>query len=62
MNDKLTIAEAAELKGVTRGRVYQWIWAGRLVVEHHGAQCTLVNRDDVLALEPRPAGRPRKSA
>jgi excisionase family DNA binding protein len=58
----MTLREAADLLGVTRGRVYQWVSEGRLPVERHGERATLVRREDVLSLERRPAGRPRKSA
>ena len=62
MNEMMTLREAADLLGVHRTRIYQWVNAGRLPVERYGAKATLVRRSDVLALERRPTGRPRKSA
>ena len=62
MSEMLTLREAAELLGVHRTRIYQFVRAGRLPVERHGERATLVRRDDVLALERKPTGRPRKSA
>ena len=58
----LTIREAADLLGVHRTRIYQWVDEGRLPVERHGERATLVRRDDLLALQRRPTGRPRKTA
>lgn len=61
MTTMLTPQEAAEVIGVSRVRVYQLITAGRLPVERHGV-LMLIHRDDALALERRPVGRPKKSA
>lgn len=58
----ITLREAADLLGVTRCRVYQWVNEGRLPVERHGERATLVRREDVLTLVRRPTGRPRKTA
>ena len=61
MTTMLTPAEAAEVMGLSRVRVYQLINEGRLPVERHGV-VILIRRDDAEAHVPRPIGRPRKSA
>lgn len=58
-DDLLTLREAADLKGVTKARVQQWIAAGRLrkVMKYGRA---LVSRRELMALKPLAVGRPRK--
>jgi len=55
----ITIQEAAKLRGVTRTRIYQWIEEGRLRKEVRFGR-SVVYRDEVLAIEALPGGRPRK--
>ena len=57
----MTIQEAAALRGVTRTRIYQWIDEGRLRKEVRYGR-SVVYRDEVLAIEALPGGRPRKAA
>lgn len=57
----MTIQEAAKLRGVTRTRIYQWIEEGRLRKEVRFGR-SVVYRDEVLAIEALPGGRPRKEA
>ena len=54
-----TVSRAASLEGVTRGRIYQWVWAGKR---------TAVNFDGIILVLPAPrrrkvnsSGRPRIS-
>lgn len=51
-------AEAARLRGVTRQAIAKLVRAGRLRTLAIGGRL-LVCRADVLAFEPRPAGRPK---
>lgn len=60
MYTMLTPQEAAEVIGVSRVHIYGLIREGRLPVERHGATI-LVRREDALAHNRRPVGRPRKS-
>ncbi len=57
----MTIQDAAKLRGVTRTRIYQWIDEGRLRKETRFGR-SVVYRDEVLAIEALPGGRPRKNA
>ncbi len=59
----LTVQAAAEARGVSRARIYQWINEGRLTkYEKYGR--TLVNREELDTIEPLqggwPKGKPRK--
>lgn len=54
--DLLSVAQIAEIRGVTRARVHQWgERIGLLQVGTFG--CSSVS--DVLGFKPRPTGRPR---
>jgi excisionase family DNA binding protein len=61
VSEMLTVQEAAQTKGVTEARVYQWIADGRLT-KHVDARFgrTLVDRAELDALEPLRRGRPSK--
>ena len=58
-NDLLTIQEAAQLRGVTKTRIHQWINEGRLNKEIRYGR-SLVSKAEMLAIEALPSGRPRK--
>lgn len=59
----VTVQEAAEIRGVSRTRIYQWIDEGRLV-KHEMYGRTLVNREELEKIELLtggwPKGKPRK--
>lgn len=57
--DWITVNEAAEIRGVTKSRVHQWISDGRLTREWRYGRA-VVSRSEVLALEHLPKGRPPK--
>lgn len=59
MDDLLTISEAAEILGVTAGRVRQLVAAGRLKAVKYGKRMNLLPRAVVLdfAAQPRPNGK-----
>ncbi len=60
MEDLITQAEAAELRGSTIPAINELVRRGRLrSVERYGK--TLVFRSDVLAYEPSKGGRPPKA-
>lgn len=59
-DELVTIQEAATLRGVTRTRIYQWVSEGRLRKEEKYGR-SVVYRDEVLAIEALPSGRPRKN-
>lgn len=56
----ITVQEAAELRGVSKTRIHQWLNDGRLRKEVRFGR-TVVYRDEVLAVEQLKGGRPRKS-
>lgn len=62
VNDRiLTIREAAELRGVTAGAVYQWQRTNglpRVWIETPLGRFAGVRESDLLAFEPRSVGRP----
>ena len=55
----ITTAQAAEQLGVTRGRVLQYIWSGRLKARKIGRDYILDSRA-VAAFRPLPPGRPAR--
>jgi len=57
----LTVAQVAELLGVTRVRVHQLIRAGRLPAEKFGRDY-MIKETDAKKLSGRKTGRPRKRA
>lgn len=63
MNDEvITIREAARLRNLTTGAIYQWIANGS--IKRHDIVTPLgtfagVSRAEVLAYKPRSVGRPR---
>ena len=57
--DWISQAEAARLRGVTRQAIARLVQRGRLRTFVVGGR-SLVNRHDVSAFKPRPAGRPRE--
>jgi excisionase family DNA binding protein len=57
LNDLITQAEAARLRGVTREAVYDLVARGRLETIEIGGK-KFVRRSEVLKLEKLPAGRP----
>lgn len=54
----ITQAEAARLRNVTRQAIAKLVNGGRLRTLTVGGR-TFVNRADVVAFEPNPAGRPK---
>jgi len=59
-DELVTVQEAAKLRGVSKARVHQWIASGRLRKEVKYGR-VLLRRDEVIAITPLPAGRPRKT-
>lgn len=61
LDDLITQAEAAKLRGVTREAIYNLVARGRLQTVEIGGQ-KFVRRSEVLDFEALPAGRPPESA
>lgn len=59
-SDWISQAEAAKLRGVSRQAIAKLVRSGRLTSFVIGGHI-LVRRADILAFQPRPAGRPRSS-
>lgn len=59
-SDWITQAEAARLRNVTRQAIARLVEKGRLRTLKIGGR-SLVKRADVLAFEPNPSGRPKRS-
>ena len=59
-DELITVQEAANLRGVSKARVHQWIAGGRLRKEVKYGR-VLVRRDEVLAIASLRPGRPRKT-
>ena len=57
----ITQAEASRLRGVSRQAIAKLVGNGRLRTLEVGGR-SFVNRADVLAFEPNPAGRPKGTA
>jgi excisionase family DNA binding protein len=55
----ISVNEAAEIKGVTRQRILQYINDGRLPAQKF-ADVYMIRRQDLDAVELKPAGRPPK--
>jgi excisionase family DNA binding protein len=60
-SDWISQAEAAQLRGVSRQAISRLVRRGRLKTLVIGGH-TLVSRADVLAFQPRAAGRPRSDS
>ncbi len=58
-DDLITVQDAAALRGVSKARIHQWIKEGRIAKEVRYGR-TVVSRQEVLAIEALPGGRPRK--
>ncbi len=58
-SDHVSVNEAAEIKGVTRQRILQYINDGRLPAQKF-ADVYMIRRQDLDAVELKPPGRPRK--
>jgi excisionase family DNA binding protein len=58
LDDWISQAEAARLRGVSRQAIARLVQHGRLATLTVGGR-RFVRRRDVLAFEPLPAGRPR---
>lgn len=58
LSDWISQADAARLRGVSRQAIAKLIKAGRLTGLTVGGH-VFVNREEVLAFEPRRAGRPK---
>ncbi|HEX8459376.1 MAG TPA: hypothetical protein VF656_18940 [Pyrinomonadaceae bacterium] len=56
----ITINDAAELRGVSKARIHQWIGEGRLRKETRYGR-VVVWRSEVMELESLPRGRPRRN-
>ena len=56
--DWVSISEAARLRGVTRQAVSKLVKLGRLESVRVAGRM-LVNKQEALAFEPKPAGRPK---
>jgi len=59
LTDRVTTKEAAQILGITDGRVRQMILRGQLPAKRFGRALTL-SRSDVESLRGRKAGRPKK--
>ena len=59
MKDFLTTSEAAQILGVNRSRVLQFILNGRLPAQKFGWQW-MIKRQDLEKLKNRKPGRPKK--
>ena len=59
ISDYVSVSEAAEIKGVTRQRILQYINDGRLPAEKF-ADVYMIRRQDLDAIELKLPGRPRK--
>ncbi|MCA1567208.1 MAG: helix-turn-helix domain-containing protein [Acidobacteria bacterium] len=57
-SDHVSVNEAAEIKGVTRQRILQYINDGRLPAQKF-ADVYMIRRQDLDAVELKPPGRPR---
>lgn len=60
LDDLITQAEAAKLRGITREAIYNLVARGRLQTVEIGGQ-KFVRRSEVINFEPLPAGRPPDS-
>lgn len=58
-SDYVSVNEAAEIKGVTRQRILQYINDGRLPAQKF-ADVYMIRRQDLDAVELKSPGRPRK--
>jgi excisionase family DNA binding protein len=58
-SDYVSVNEAAEIKGVTRQRILQYINDGRLPAQKF-ADVYMIRRKDLDAIELKAPGRPRK--
>lgn len=58
LEDWISQAEAARLRGVTRQAIGKLVAHGRLRTLEAGGRA-LVSRSEVLSYEPKPAGRPK---
>ncbi|HZH92455.1 MAG TPA: helix-turn-helix domain-containing protein [Pyrinomonadaceae bacterium] len=58
-SDFVSVNEAAEIKGVTRQRILQYINDGRLPAQKF-ADVYMIRRQDLDSVELKPPGRPRK--
>jgi excisionase family DNA binding protein len=61
LQDWISQAEAARLRGVSPQGISDLIARGRLQTLRVGGK-TLVSRSEVMAFEPKPGGRPLKKA
>ncbi|HYG09943.1 MAG TPA: helix-turn-helix domain-containing protein [Pyrinomonadaceae bacterium] len=59
-SDYVSVNEAAEIKGVTRQRILQYINDGRLPAQKF-ADVYMIRRQDLDTVELKSPGRPRKS-
>jgi excisionase family DNA binding protein len=59
-SDFISVNEAAEIKGVTRQRILQYINDGRLPAQKF-ADVYMIRREDLDAVELKPPGRPPKA-
>jgi excisionase family DNA binding protein len=60
LDDLITQAEAARLRGVTREAIYDLVARGRLQAIEIGGQ-RFVRKSEVIGFESLPAGRPPRS-
>lgn len=59
-NDYVSVNEAAEIKGITRQRILQYINDGRLPAQKF-ADVYMIRRQDLDTIELKSPGRPRKA-
>jgi excisionase family DNA binding protein len=59
-SDYVSVNEAAEIKGVTRQRILQYINDGRLPAQKF-ADVYMIRRQDLDTIELKSPGRPRKA-
>lgn len=66
MAELVTLAEAAEIKGVSRQAIHAAVEAGKLRTVQGRISVPMIRRDELARYQPNPnmkrAGRPRKDA
>lgn len=59
VGEYLTIAQAAEIKGASTMTVWSWLDKGQLSGVQFEGLGWIINKDDLMAFEPRRSGRPK---
>jgi excisionase family DNA binding protein len=58
---EITVQQAADKLGVSRGRVHQLIEAGRIKARYITPHLRLIDVRELAKVKHRPTGRPRKN-